>query len=132
MKRTIAALILFLASVSAALAQNTFNQATQASSFFNATQAITRTITGVSGKRIYLTQLTVSALTTSVFTISRGTGTNCGTNTVVILTKTFATGDLNFIAGSGAAALAVIPTGVDVCITIGTANASGWLSWAQF
>lgn len=132
MKRLAFASLLWLASVAAALAQNTFDQSTQASSFFNATQTITKVITGVSGKRIYLTQLTVSALNTSVFTISKGTGTNCGTNTVVVFTKTFATGDLNYVSGSGAAAIAVVGTGVDVCITVGTANASGWLSWSQF
>jgi hypothetical protein len=132
MRKALAALAILVASVSAALAQNTFNQSTQASAFFNATQAITRVITGVSGKRIYLTQLTVSALTTSAVTISRGTGTNCGTDTVVVFAKTFATGDLNFVTGSGSSAIAVIPTGVDVCITVGTAVSTGWLSWAQF
>ena len=132
MLRTIAALFISLWLAGAALAQNTFDQATQASSFFNGTQAITRVITAVSGKRIYLTQLTVSALNTSAVTISRGTGTNCGTNTVVIWSKTFATGDLNFVAGDGAAAMAVVGSGVDVCITVGTAAATGWLSWAQF
>lgn len=131
MKRFI--LFVLLALIGPAAAQPAFPPVgTQSSSFFNGTQAITRVITGVSGKQIYLTQFTVSALNTSAVTISRGTGTNCGTGTAVIFAKTFATGDLNFVTGDGAGVIAVVGSGVDVCITVATAVSTGWLSWAQF
>lgn len=132
MNKLIAALFILLGLASAALAQNTFDSSTQATSFFNATQAITRVITAVPGKRIYLTQMTATGLDTAVVTISRGTGTNCGTGTVVILTVTFSTANPFFTSGSGASTLAVVGPGVDVCITVATAVATGWLSWSQF
>lgn len=132
MQRSIAALLILLGLASAALAQNALpSVSTQKTAFFNATQAITRVVAAVSGKSIYLTQLTISGAATSVFTLSSGTGTNCGTNTVVIYTVTLIAGETISI-GDGAGAAAVIGGSVDLCITVATASANGWLSVAQF
>jgi hypothetical protein len=123
--------ILFGLATSPAMAQAISPPGTQLTKFFNATQAITRVFPAVSGKSIYLTQLTVAGATTAVFTLSTGTGTNCGTNTVVLYTVTFIAGEQVSI-GDGSGVAAVIGPSVDLCVTIATAAAPGWLSIAQF
>lgn len=131
MKRLFLALALTLWA-SIGWAQNALPPvSTQKTSFFNATQSITRAFAAVSGKSLYLTQLTISGATTAVFTLSTGTGTNCGTSTVVLYTITFVAGEQVSI-GDGAGAAAVIGSSLDLCVTIATASASGWLSVAQF
>lgn len=135
MRKLVAGLLLLaFASVSPALAQPAFNNVgTQLTSFFNGTQAITKAFSGVSGKSIYLTQLTISGAATAVVTISTGTagGTNCGTATKVIYTATLIAGE-NISIGDGAGAVAVVGPLLDVCVTVATASANGWLSIAQF
>lgn len=133
MPRILAALALWLGLAGAAMAQNALPPvSTQFTAYFGSVAAITRVIPGITGKRIYLTQLSVSGASTSVFTLSYGTGTNCGTGTTTISTTTFASGQAPTNLGDGSGAVAVIPAGQDVCITIATAVAPGWLSWAQF
>lgn len=104
---------------------------TQLTKFFSGTQAITRTLPAVSGKSLYLTQLTISGAATAVFTLSTGTGTNCGTNTTTIYTATLIAGE-NISIGDGSGVAAVVGPSLDLCITIATASANGWLSVAQF
>lgn len=130
MKRLLLAFFLILAPATAH-AQNTFDQHTQKTSFFNGTQTITKTFGAISGKSIYLTQLTISGAATAVFTLSTGTGTNCGTSTTVIYTATLIAGE-NISIGDGSGAAAVIGPGLDVCVTVATASANGWVSIAQF
>lgn len=132
MRKALAGLILLLASLSPALAQNALTSpGTQLTKFFNATQTITRAFPAVSGKSIYLTQLTIAGVATAVFTLTEGTGTNCGTNPVVIYTATFIAGEQVSI-GDGTGVVAVVGPSLDLCITIATAAAPGWLSIAQF
>jgi len=94
--------------------------------------ARTTLITGVSGKSIYVTALALVPVATAAVTLSYGTGTNCGTGTGTL------TGILTFSAGqtvnlgSGNGTVLVVPTGTDLCITIGTAAAPGTISYAQF
>lgn len=132
MRKLSAALLLYLGLATAALAQSAQPPiGTQLTKFFNATQTITRAFPAVSGKSIYLTQLTISGTATAVFTLSTGTGTNCGTNTTTIYTATLIASE-HIDLGSGSGVLAVVGPSLDLCITIATASANGWLSIAQF
>lgn len=122
---------LVFGAIQNANAQNTLNQSTQLTAFFNGTQSITRAFPAVSRKSIYLTAIVASGTIGGVLTLSTGTGTNCGTNTTVLYTETVIAGTpLNH--GDGSAAIAVIPTALDLCITVATQSLSGWVSIAQF
>jgi len=126
-------LTLALCLGSPALAQQSvFVLATMASQLFSSTQAITQFVPAVAGKSIYITQITLRALTTAVVTLSYGTGTNCGTGTTTILVYTAGAVAENILDGTGNGALYVVPQGNALCMTIATAAASGWVSWAQF
>ena len=131
MRKLLAGLI-FLALASPALGQGALTSpGTQLTKFFNATQSITRTFPAISGKSIYITQLAVAGAATAVFTITTGTGTNCNATTTVIYTVTFVAGETISI-GDGTGVVAVVGPALDVCITVATAAAPGWLSIAQF
>lgn len=130
MKRLALALILGLWA-SAADAQALLPIGTQLTKFFNTTQSISRAFPAISGKSIYITQFAISGASTSVVTLTTGTGTNCGTGAAIIYTVTFAAGETISI-GDGAGVAAVVGSGLDLCVTIATASASGWLSVAQF
>src|SRR5262245_255604 len=112
--------------------QSVFVPATTASVLVNGTQAITQFAPAVVGKSNYLTQISLRALTTSVVTLSYGTGTNCGTGTTTIMAFTAGAAAENIFVGTGYGAMYVVPQGNAVCLTVGTAAASGWISWAQF
>lgn len=104
---------------------------TQKSAGFNGTQSITQEIAAVSGKSIYLTQITVAGTAAGVFTISTGTGTNCGTDTATIYTETLIAGTPISI-GDGAGVVYVVGPSLDVCVTVATQSLNGWISYAQF
>lgn len=104
---------------------------TQLTKLFTGTQAITRAFAAVSGKSIYLTQIAVSGTAAGVFTLSTGTGTNCGTSTVTIYTETLIAGT-PISVGDGAGVIAVVGPNLDLCITVATQSLSGWVSIAQF
>lgn len=93
---------------------------------------ITKIITGVTGKSIYVTALVLVPVATSVVTFSYGTGTNCGTGTTVLSgAMTFAAGQ-TINHGSGYGTVMVVPQANDLCITIATAAAPGTLSYSLF
>lgn len=120
--------------VSPLLAQNAFPPVgTMFSTILAGTVAsITKVISGVSGKSIYLTQLTLHPNNTAVVTFSYGSGTNCGTGTTTFYGPATFGAQENAYIGSGAGAIFVVPQGKDVCVTVATAIAPGWLSYAQF
>lgn len=124
MPRVIAALLFYLGLASAALAQQSvFVPATTAQiSVAGTVAASTRIVTGIAGKRIYVTNVNLIPVATSVVTFTYGTGTNCGTGTTSITgAMTFAAGQvLNLGIGNGA--VFVLPPGNDLCITIATAD----------
>lgn len=126
------ALSLLLAG-SAQAQQSVFVPATQASIVVGTVAAITEIIPAVAGKSIYITQISLHPAATSVVTLTHGTGTNCGSGTPVAFygPATFQAGE-NVYDGTGYGALFVVPPGRAVCITIATATAPGWISWAQF
>lgn len=106
--------------------------ATQASVTFSGTTTINQIIPAITGQRIYLTNITIHPANTSVVTLSYGTGTNCGTGTTVFYgPATFQSGE-NIYDGTGYGAIFVVPLSNAVCITIGTASAPGWISYAQY
>lgn len=133
MRNVIAALLLFLASVSAALAQQSVVvPATQASvPIVGGVTAGLRLVTGIAGKRIYITNITLGPAATSVFAFTYGTGTNCGTGTTTI-TGSMTSDGSPLTSGNGNGAILVLPPGQDLCIIISTAAAPGSLSYAQF
>ncbi len=94
--------------------------------------ASTRIVTGISGSQIIVTGLSLIPVATSVVTFTYGTGTNCGTGTTSLTgAMTFAAGQtLNLGAGYGG--IMVLPQGNDLCITIATAAAPGFLAYAQY
>lgn len=118
---------------SASAQQSVFIPATTAQiSITGTVAAATRIITGVSGKSIYVTSVMMVPVATSVVTFQYGTGTNCGTNTTAVAgVLTFAAGQV-LALGDGYGAVWVLPPGVDLCVTIGTAVAPGSLSYAIF
>lgn len=92
----------------------------------------TRIVTGITGKSIYVTAVSLIPVATSVVTFTYGTGTNCGTGTTSITgAMTFAAGQ-TLISGVGNGAIFVLPQAVDLCITIATAAAPGSLAYSIF
>lgn len=131
-RRLLLALALCLGSTAQAQ-QSVFVPATTASFAITGTTTILEIAPAVTGKQIYVTQMTVRLLATSVFTLTHGTGTNCGSGTpVAFYTNTAPAAASDVVSGTGNGALFVIPTGRALCITVATAAASGWVSWAQF
>jgi len=134
MQRTIAALLIYLGLASAALAQQSVfvPATTNQIAIAGTVAASTRIVTGVAGKRIYVTALLLTPVATGVVTFTTGTGTNCGTSTASVTgAMTFAAGqEVNWGTGNGA--LFVLPAGFDLCITIATAVAPGALAYAIF
>ncbi len=133
MRNALAALLLFIASASAALAQQVYVPATTNQIAIAGTVAAqTRIVTGITGKQIYVTALMLVPVATSVVTFSYGTGTNCATNNVLITgAMTFAAGQvINHGAGNGA--VFVLPKFTDLCITIATGVAPGSLAYSIF
>jgi hypothetical protein len=93
---------------------------------------ITKIISGVAGKSIYITQIALIPVATSVVTFSQGSGTNCGTNTSALTgALTFAAGQ-TYTVGAGNGAVLALAQGNDLCVTIGTAAAPGSLAYSQF
>lgn len=134
MNKLIAALLISLGLASAALAQQSVfvPATTNQIAIAGTVAASTRIVTGIAGKRIYVTALLLTPVATGVVTFTTGTGTNCGTSTASVTgAMTFAAGqEVNWGTGNGA--LFVLPAGFDLCITIATAAAPGALAYAIF
>lgn len=89
-------------------------------------------VAGVSGKSIYVTGVALVPVATAAVTFSSGTGTDCGTGTAVLTGIMIFAGGQVLNIGSGYGTVLVVPSGADLCITIGTAAAPGFLSYTQF
>jgi hypothetical protein len=132
MRKLSAALLIFFGLASAALAQSPTIPGTQRTVDITGTAGTTRVIPGIAGRSIYITALLLVPVATAVVTISTGTGAACGTNNVPLSgAMTFAAGD-PIEYGTGNGAVFVAPVGQDFCIAVGTANAPGSVSFAQF
>lgn len=135
MHKLLAALLILLGLASAALAQQSvFVPATTVQIPIAGTVAAsTQIVAGVAGKRIYVTNVNMVPVATSVVTFTTGTGTNCGTSTASITgAMTFTTGNQPLTLGVGNGAVFVLPVGFSLCVTIATAAAPGSLAYAIF
>jgi hypothetical protein len=135
MKRILALLVPFLLVAGLANAQQSvFVPATTAQISVTGTVATaTKIVSGIAGKSIYVTQVNLIPIATSVVTFTTGTGTNCGTNTASVTgVMTFTTGNQALNLGNGYGAVFVLPQGFDLCITIATAVAPGSLAFSIF
>ena len=134
MKRLGLTLALWLVVASAAFAQQSvYVPATTVQiSVVGTVATATKIISGISGKSIYVTAVSLIPVATSVVTFTTGTGTNYGTGTASITgAMTFGAGQVLSL-GNGYGAIFVLPSGNDLCITIATAAAPGSLSFSQF
>lgn len=134
MTRIVSAALIWLLSVSLALAQASVvvPATTNQISITGTVATSTRIITGDANRQIYVTALLLVPVATSVVTFTYGTGSNCGTGTTSLTgAMTFAAGQVvNHGVGNGA--IFVLPKGVDLCITIATAAAPGSLAFSRF
>lgn len=94
--------------------------------------AITKTISGATGKRIYLTAVGFHPAATSVLTLTEGTGTNCATSPNVLYGPATFQASENWYQGTGNGAIITLSSGTDLCVTIATAVAPGFISYVLF
>ena len=133
MKRVTLLLLLVACLPSLAGAQAVIVPATTTTISVTGTVAtITQIVAAVTGQRIYVTNISLTPVATSVVTFSTGTGTNCGTGTTALTgAQTFTTGQ-TYRSGTGNGAILVTPVSGALCITITTAVAPGSIAYAQF
>jgi hypothetical protein len=97
------------------------------------TQVRTTFVSGITGKYIYITGWHIIPVSGTVLTWSAGTGTNCGTGTLILDgPDTYAGNGLIDNLGSGVGALLVVPSGNDLCLTVATQKLSGAVAWGQY
>lgn len=135
MRNVLAALLLLFASASAALAQSSFNASTQFSvPIVGGVTAGLRLVTGIAGKRIYVTNYTLApaALASGAVAFIQGTGSNCGTNTVSLTGAMSTVTGAPIVPGDGSAPILVLSPGQDLCIIITATPAPGSLAYALF
>lgn len=135
MKNLLRLALILLLGLSPALAQQSVfvPATTNQIAIVGTVAASTRIVTGIAGKRIYVTALLlVPTVAASVVTFTTGTGTNCGTSTASVTgALTFPTTEV-LAWGTGNGALLVLPTGFDLCITIAAQAAPGALAYSIF
>lgn len=129
MRKLVAALFFGLVFAAPAIAQTAFPIPSLTVPIAGGIAAATRLIQAPAGKQIIVTALAQTPVATAVVTWTYGTGTNCGTGTTTIgPAQTFAAGqEVNL--GNGGGPIMVIPPGNDLCITVATAAAPGWLTY---
>lgn len=133
MRKLLAALLLLLASASAALAQSSvlIPATTNSIALVGAITTSTAIVTGKPNQRIYITNYTLAPVATAVISFIYGTGAACATGATQ-LTGAMASNGSPLVSGDGYGAILVVPPGQDLCIIISTAAAPGSLSYAQF
>lgn len=89
-------------------------------------------VAAVAGKTIYVCAFVMTAASASTAQFVYGTGSNCGTG------QTSLTNAMNIAAGgavsigSGSGVLFQVPAGQALCLAAGTANVTGFITYAQF
>lgn len=135
MLRIIAALFVYLGLASAALAQQSVQvPATMFSGpIAISTATTTLVVTGVTGKRIYVTHIDAVAGGTGNLQFISGTGSTCGTGSANV------SGNYNLIAqtgisfGIGNGAIWALPLGASLCaVTSAAVGMSGSISYAIY
>lgn len=135
MRKLIAALLIFFGLASAALAQQSvFVPATTASvPIAISTATTTLLVSGVSGKRIYVTAVDVIAAGTGNIQFIAGTGATCGTGTVNVSGNYNLTAQVGFTKAAGNGAIWVLGLGLNLCaVTSAAVGMPGSLSYAIF
>jgi hypothetical protein len=131
MQRSIAALLLLLASVSAALAQQSVVvPATMASiPITGAASAIL--VPGLPGKSIYVTSVDIVPAVGTTVQFIQGVGALCSAGPSLTGALVFSGGQTYF-KGDGYGAVLVLAPGNSLCIIISGGIAPGSLAYAQF
>lgn len=136
MRKLALALILLLGAVSAQAQQAFLGPVPVAQASLalpTTTQARTVLITHVAGKFTYITSWHIIPASGAVVTWSYGTGTNCGTNPVILDGPvTYGTVLQPDNYGSAKGALLIAPQGTDICLTVSTAAIAGSVTYGQF
>ena len=96
------------------------------------TQAITKLISGSLSKSTIITVLHLVPASGAIVTWSAGTGTNCGTNNVVLDSAVTYGSGVADNRGSGLGGVMVAPLSADVCLTVASAGVAGSLGYGQF
>lgn len=135
MRKTIAALLLFLGLASAALAQQSvFVPATTNSIPITiSTATTTLLVTGIAGKSIYVTAIDIIAAGTGNIQFIAGTGATCGTGTVNVTGNYNLTAQTGFTKAAGNGTVWVLAQGLSLCaVTSQAVGMPGSLSYAIF
>jgi hypothetical protein len=103
--------------------------AATSSIYFTGVTTITQEIALSAGKQVYLCQVAGDITSAGTFTVSYGTGTNCGTGTTVLAALTLAA-NTPFSIGWGGA-IVTAPAGNAICITASAGTGAGILSYVQ-
>lgn len=130
MRKLALAIFALALSVASATAQTLFPLPSLNVPITGTVAASTRIITAPAGKQIVITQLSLIPVATAAVQFTYGTGTNCGTGTGNLTgAMTFAAGQV-LNTGSGNGPVLIVPQNNDVCVTIGTAAAPGFLVYS--
>jgi hypothetical protein len=133
MNKALAALAILLASVSAALAQQSvIVPATMFSIAVSGPVGTTVLVNGIAGKSIYITNMGLVPADTSTWQFIAGTGGACAGGTIS-LTAIMTSGiGKTYTFGSGNGAVLVVPPGLNLCLFVGAAAVPGSIAYAQF
>lgn len=136
MRKLVLVLILFLVTVSAKAQQAFMGPVPVAQTSLalpTVTQVRTVLIPHVAGKFTYITSWRIIPASGAVVTWTHGTGTNCGTNPIVLDDPdTYGTVLQPDNYGSAKGALLIAPQGADICLTVSTAAIAGSVTYGQF
>ena len=137
MRKISAALLIYLGLASAALAQGIIPATTGSVSIATGPISQLKIVSGVSGKQIYVTSISLVPAATATVQLSYGSGTNCNANNVALTgVMTFSAGQV-LAVGDGYGAILVVPVPApgqpanDLCIQVVTAGAPGFIAYAQ-
>jgi hypothetical protein len=134
MQKLCAALFLYLGLASAVLAQQAV--AIPATMFtipvIGGVTTGLRLVTGIPGKSIYVTNISLVPAATSVVAFSQGTGAACATGNTLITGAMGFNGNQSFTPGSGYGTVLIVGQGLDLCIIITAAAAPGSLAYAIY
>lgn len=126
---------LFLATVGIASAQQSVSvPATTASTPIAITTATTtRLVTGITGKRVYVTAVDVISAGTGNIQFISGTGATCGTGTVNVTGTYTLTAQVGFTKGTGNGAVWALASGLSLCaVTSAAVVMGGSLAYSIF
>ncbi len=96
------------------------------------TQATTKLLSGALSKSTIITALHIIPASGAIVTWSAGSGTNCGTNNVVLDGPVTYGSGVADNRGSGLGAVMIAPLSADVCLAVASAGVAGSVGYGQF